>query len=168
MLLTVTPKWWLSRDYEVHDASGLRVGDVRVSSWRAAGTIRVGEAQYAVSRHGAVFGAIAVTGPTGEVARAVRQGVFARAFAVEFGGRSVVLRSPSMWFREMRLLEADLEIGSAVPEGVFSRRAQFDLPESLSIEQRLFIVWLVVYVWSRRQDSPKSFSGVLQAEPRRG
>lgn len=168
MLMTATPKRWLSRDYAVSDAAANHIGDVWISSWRAAGTIRVGETEYGVSRRGVFFGPMVLTGPIGDVARAVRQGAFSRAFAVEFAGRVVVLRSPSLWFREMRLLENDQEIGTAVPEGVFGRRAQFDLPESLSTELQLFIAWIALYVWSRRQDSSASFTGVLQVAPRNG
>jgi hypothetical protein len=166
--MTATPKSWLSREYDVRDVNAQLVGEIFVSSWRAAGTIRTGETEYGVSRQGALFGAIVQTGPSGEVARAARQGVLSRAFEVEFGGRVVVLRSSSLWFREMRLSENGQVVGTAVPEGVFSRRAQLDLPESLPIELRLFIAWLALYVWSRRRDSSASFTGVLQTAPRNG
>jgi hypothetical protein len=168
MLLTAAPTRWLSRSYEVRDSSSLLLGEVRLSTCRAGGTIRVGGFQYGVSRQEVFFGPISLGGPNGKVARAVKLNAFSRAFAIEHEGHVFVFRSPSMWFREMRLFEDDREIGTAVPEGVFSCRAQFDLPESLPLEVRLFIVWLALYVWSRWQDSSVSFSGVLQTASRHG
>ena len=169
-MLTAAPKGWLSRDYEVRDASAQRVGDIRFALWQARGTIWVGDEDRVcrVSRRGVFFGPILLTGPVGKTAQATKLSAFTRAFAIEHGGRLFILRSPSVWFREMRLVENDHEIGNAVPEGVFSRRAQFDLPESLPLELQLFIVWLAYFVWRRWQDSSVSFSGVLQTESRRG
>jgi hypothetical protein len=163
----VAPTRWLSRSYEVRDSSSQMVGEVRLSAWQAGGTIRSGQSQYGVSRQGVFFGPISLVGPNGKVARAVKLSAFSRAFAIEHEGRTFVLRSPSMWFREMRLFEGDREIGTATPEGVFTRRAQFDLPESFPLEVRLFIVWLAFYVWMRWQDSSVSFSGALQTAQRR-
>lgn len=167
-MLTATPKRWLSCDYDVHDATGAHVGDVRLSLWAAGGAVDVGENAFRVWREGLVFGPILLSGRAGEAARATRLNSFSRAFAVEHGGRAFVLRSPSMWFREMHLYEGNEVIGSAVPEGVLSRRAQFDLPESLPLELRLFVVWLALYQWKKWQDSRVSFTGAYQAVPPRG
>jgi len=167
-MLIATPKRWLSWDYEVRDAIAQHVGDVWLSVWRTAGGVRAGEVEYRVARRGSLSGPIMLIDAGEPLIRARRLGLFSSAVSIEFAGREFTLRAPSWCFREMRLFEDDREIGTAVPEGVFSRRAQFDLPESLPIELRLFIVWLVLYTWRRRRESSASLSGVLQAAPRSG
>jgi hypothetical protein len=168
MLLLAAPKRWLSWDYEVRDAFGRRIGDVRLSLLGARGTITVGETRLSVSRLGFLFGPLVLSGPLGELGRATRLGLFARGFSIEHDGRSLVLRTVSIWFREMRLFDGGLEIGKAVPEGVFSRRAQVELPESLSAQLQLFVIWLALYTWRQAQGSSSSFTGALQAAPRQG
>jgi hypothetical protein len=166
-MLTAAPKRWLSWDYEVSDANGLHVGDARLSRWTATGAITVGDQMYRVWREGVFFGPILLFGSAGETARATRRRSLVRAVSIEYGGRVFLLKSPSLGFREMRLYEGEAEIGSAVPEGVFSRRAQFDLPESLPGELRLFVVWLALYQWKKWQDSRVSFTGTYEVAPPR-
>ncbi|MGD9675531.1 MAG: hypothetical protein AB7V19_02445, partial [Candidatus Bipolaricaulia bacterium] len=146
---------------------GRRVGDVRLSTWFARGEVQAGEITYRVHRDATLFRGIALVGPDGVTARAVPLRAFSRAFALRFGDRDFVLRSPAAWFREIRVLEQDRVIGTAVPEGVWSGRAQFDLPEALPIELRLFVVWLALLAWRRVGGSP-SFTGAFQVAPWRG
>ncbi len=169
-MLTAVPTSWLSSSYEVRDSGARVVGVMRFSLWAGRGAIAVREpeAELRISRDGVLFGPIVLRGRDGEIARAAKLSAFSRAFLVEWGGRVFVLRSPNAWFREMRLTENDREIGSAVPGGVFSRLAQFDLPEALPLELRLFIAWLALFVWRRWQDSSVSFSGVPEVAPRHG
>ncbi len=155
----------LSSDYEVRDDDGRHVGDVRLSAWIARGEVIAGGTRYRVRRDGGLFGAIALSGSGGAVAQAFPLHAFSRAFSIRFGERSFVLRSPSAWFREMRLLEGDQVVGTAVPEGVWSSRAHFDLPASLPMELRLFVVWLALLGWRRGFGSSPSFTGTYQVAP---
>jgi|GEM_PF-1088804 hypothetical protein len=163
-MLTAEPRG-LSSDYEVRDDDGRRVGDVCLSTWLARGRIRVGDASYRVRRDGGFFGSISLCGPDGLSARAVPLRAFSRAFLIRFGERSFVLRSPSAWFREIRLLEEDQVIGTAVPEGVWSSRAHFDLPAALPVELRLFVIWLALLAWGRWRGGAVSFTGAYQVAP---
>ncbi len=168
MLWLATPKRWLLWDYDVRDVFGRHIGDVRVLPWRAAGTMLVEGMRLDASRRGVFVGPIVLTGPSGEVARATRIGLFTRRIALEFGGRSLVLRSASVWSREMHLMEGEVTIGTAVPEGLFSRRAQVELPDSLPVDVRLFVVWLVLYTWKAQQNASPSFSGAVRVAPMEG
>jgi hypothetical protein len=163
-MLTAEPQG-LSSIYEVRDDDGRRVGDVRLSVWLARGEIHAGETKYRVRRDGGFFGRVSLSGPEGVTARAIPLRAFSRAFLIRFGERSFVLRSPSAWFREIRLLEADQVIGTAVPEGVWSSRAHFDLPAALPVQLRLFVIWLALLAWGRWRGGAVSFTGAYQVAP---
>ncbi len=163
-MLTAEPRG-LPSIYEVRDENGHHVGDVRLSPWLARGDIFVDGARYRVRRDGRLFGPIALRRLDGPVARAVPLHAFSRAFSIRFGERIFALRSPSAWFREIRLLEGDQVIGTAVPEGVWSSRAHFDLPEALPLELRLFVVWLALLAWRTWHGGAAAFSGTYQVAP---
>mgnify|MGYP001765852159 CR=1 FL=1 len=153
------------RVYEVRDESGRHIADVRVSPWLARGEIRAAGIQCKVRRDGGLFGTISLRGPEGARARAAPLHAFSRGFTLCCGERRFVLRSPSAWFREIRLLECDQVIGTAVPEGVWSSRAHFDLPETLPLELRLFVIWLALVAWRRWYGGSPSFTGTYQVAP---
>ena len=51
------------------------------------------------------------------------------------------------------LLEGSEEVGKISPDGIFTRRATVNLPETLPLPVRVFLVWLTLILWKRDSDS---------------
>ena len=66
---------------------------------------------------------------------------------VEHSGRQYTLRATSALRREFILLDGSTRIGSLSPDGIFTRRADVDLPSTLPLTVRVFIIWLTVMLW---------------------
>ena len=85
------------------------------------------------------------------LARAEKASVFRHTLVIRHAGREYTLRHRSIFRQAFVLLDGSREIGSIVPEGIFTRKAAVDLPPDLALPLRLFIVWLTVMSW--RQDA---------------
>jgi hypothetical protein len=154
-MLIATPKRWFSWDFEVREGGGAPVADLKLSMWRERGAITVGGIEFGVTREGLV-GAFILEGAGGALARAEKPSAFRRAFAIESGGRQYALKAASVWGRSFALLDGDREIGAVSSARVFSRQACADLPEDMPLEVRSFMIWLVLMIWKRQQQSSSS------------
>ena len=45
--------------------------------------------------------------------------------------------------------KGDKVVGALSPRGLFTRRAAIDLPETMPLSVRVFIIWLAVIIWKR-------------------
>jgi hypothetical protein len=151
-MLTLVPKHWFSWDFRLNDSVGMPWGEVALSSWRERGSVTVGGQRYKVSREG-WLGPFVLTGPSGELARAVKDSAFRSAFTLTVDGRTYGLRRLSVWRREFGLFAGDTRLGSMAPESWLTRRARVDLPEDLPGPARAFTVWLTLLMWRRDSDA---------------
>lgn len=51
------------------------------------------------------------------------------------------------------LLDGVTPIGSMSPEGIFTRRAAVDLPSTLPLTVRVFIIWLTATLWKHEANA---------------
>jgi hypothetical protein len=154
---SAVPKHWFSWDFVVQDATLQPVAEVRLSSWRERGAIAAGGVEHKVSRQG-ILGAFVLLKDESVVASAEKPSAFRKSFQIDHEGRRYTLKGRSFWQRGLVLLEGEKEIGSLVPTGFFTRRAQVGLPEELPLILRLFVVWLAMLLWKRDSDATASAS----------
>ena len=151
-MLTAVPTRWFSWEFTVNDGPRA-VATIDVSWWREQGTLTVGGVDHRVYREGMLSGDFILEAAGSVVARARKPSVFRRAFEIEHGRRRYELHATSVLRRRMVLLEGDKTIGSLSPQGVFTRRADVDLPPDLPLAVRVFVIWLAVILWKRESDS---------------
>jgi hypothetical protein len=51
------------------------------------------------------------------------------------------------------LSENGRELGTVRPEHAFTRKAVIDLPAEIDLPVRIFMVWLVLVLWKRDEES---------------
>ena len=72
---------------------------------------------------------------------------------VYFDDVQYTLKAQSSFFRAFELLQGDQRIGVIKPDHVFTRKMTVDLPETMPLTVRLFIIWLVIVMWKRAAQS---------------
>jgi hypothetical protein len=147
-MLTALPKNWLSWDFTVTERSQA-VAAIDTSWWREKGVLTVQGVDYRVYREGVMGGDFILESAGSIMARAAKPSAFYRSFNIDHADRQYTLRAKSAFRRAFLLLEGDREIGSLSPEGIFTRRATVDLPETLPLPVKVFIIWLSVILWKR-------------------
>ena len=157
-MLTAVPKSWFSWDFTVMDGTRA-VGDIDVSCWREKGVITVEGADYRVYREGLMTGDFILASDDKVLVRAKKPSAFRRAFIVEYAGKQYTLRPTSAWGRAFALLDGDRVVGMLSPRGIFTRRAAIELPETMPLSVRIFIIWLAVIIWKRESDAQAATAG---------
>jgi hypothetical protein len=152
-MLDAVPEHWFSWDFAIRDATRQPVAKVRLSSWRERGAVIVNGIEHKVSRQGVLRGAFVLERGGSVLARAEKPSAFRREFRIEHGGKQYTLKGRSIWRRERVLYDGGREIGAIIPEGLFSRRARAELPDTLPLLLRLFVVWLTMLLWKREADA---------------
>ena len=151
-MLELVPKSWFSWDFAALEASQ-PVAEIDISWWREKGVLTVQGASYPVYREGLASGDFLLESAGSVLARAQKPSAFRRSFLVEHAGKQYTLRAKSAFRRAFILLDGSEEVGSVCPEGIFTRRSKVDLPESLPLPVKIFIVWLTVILWKRDSEA---------------
>ena len=149
-MLKVIPKMW-SYTFSVTDGAASVAQAVDLSWWRDRGELRIQGDIYKASRNRSWY---FLESATEVLARAERPRRWVRELAVEHLGRRYTLRARSLFRRQLLLLDGSFEIGSISPEGLFSRKADVELPHTFPLFLKVFIIWLAMTIW--KQDD---FSG---------
>jgi hypothetical protein len=146
---TAVPRHWFSRDFDVQDQDAAGVGELRMSAWRASGSLVANGQEYRIVREGFLRTSFRLEGPEGTVARARRPNALRSTLEIEYEGRILTLRQRSIWSSERVLEHEGRELGSISATGLFSWKAAVALPPSLPLPLRLFASWLTVLDWQR-------------------
>ena len=147
-MLQIAPTNSFSWDFKVSDESR-RVADIAMSWWRDRGELIIGGATYRVYREAPFSRAFVVEGAGDVLARAEKPSVFRLEFVIRHAGLEYTLRRRSIFRRAFVLLDGSREVGSIAPKNAFTRKAVVDLPPTLPVPLRMFIVWLTVISWRR-------------------
>ena len=118
------------------------------SWWREKGTLTIEGVEHRAYRE-SLMGHFVLESGGATVARATKPSVFQRKFVIMHNGVQYTLRSQSPFRRSFAVLQGDTKIGSIAPEGVFTRKADVDLPKDLPLRLKAFILWLTVLLWKR-------------------
>jgi hypothetical protein len=147
-MLELVPKSWASWDFAALYGSQA-VADIDTSCWREKGVLTIQGASYPVYREGWVSGDFILESAGAVLARARKPSAMRRTFLVEHAGKRYTLRTKSAFGRTFLLQDGSQQIGAISPEGIFTRRAKVDLPESMPLPVKIFILWLAVLIWKR-------------------
>jgi hypothetical protein len=141
------PKHAFSWEFTMTDG-GRTLARLETSWWREKGTLTVEGVEHRAYRE-SLFGDFVLESGGATVARATKPSAFQRKFVITHNGVEYTLRSHSPFRRSFVVLQGDRAIGSIAPDGVFSRKADVDLPDDLSLPLKAFILWLTVLLWKR-------------------
>jgi hypothetical protein len=156
-MLRIVPHRWFSWDFTVSQGSQA-VAEIDISWWRERGELTVQGARFRVSRQGMMSGDFLLESDRGVVARATKPSVMRRLFVVQHEAKTYTLRARSVLGRSFVLLDAEREVGTIAPAGVWSRRADVDLPAEIPLPVQVFLIWLAVLMWKREADSASGAS----------
>jgi hypothetical protein len=87
------------------------------------------------------------------LARAQKPSAFRRTFIIAHGDKHYRLQAKSAFRRAFELRDGDRVVGSLSPRDMFTRRMAADLPETLPLPLKLFMMWLAVIMWKREAES---------------
>jgi hypothetical protein len=142
-MLKVIPKAW-SYAFSVTDGTDSVAQAVDLSWWSDKGELRLPGATYRMQREQSSY---VLESAAGVIARAHRPRKLFREFIVEHADRRYTLCAKSPFRRQFLLLDGGKQVGSISPEGLFTRKAAVELPQSLPLYLQLFIVWLAMTLW---------------------
>jgi hypothetical protein len=151
-MLTAAPRNWFSWDYAV-TSSHDHLADLDVSWWREKGTLTVEGQCYPVYRERLMSGRFVLESDGGVLASAEKPSAWRQRLLIEHAGRRYVLKRRSMFSRTFELHEGPTMVGSLSATGMLSRRMNIELPESLPLPVRVFVVWLTVVLWKRETEA---------------
>jgi hypothetical protein len=160
-MLRVIPKGWFSYDYTVFERDGTPVGQVDLSNWRETAKLEVGGEHYTGHREGWRSQEFALEKEDGQVVvTAEKASAWKGPFVFEYGGNRYELEKESIWKSTFIIRREGVgRVGSVRSEGVFKREFIAELPQELSLEAKVFIVWLVVLLWKRAASTAAAGGG---------
>ena len=147
-MLTATPRHWFSWNYAVSSNSA-HLADIELSWWREKGTLTIAGQPYSVYRERPMSGKFILEANGTIVASAQKPSSLKRRLLIEHAGRQYELKPRDMFTRTVELRTGSTVVGRLSAKGVFSRRMNVDLPETLPLPVRMFVTWLTVILWKR-------------------
>jgi hypothetical protein len=151
-MLRASPIGWFSWNFILSE-DGERLAEINLAWLREAGQLSVGEESYRVYREGIMSGIFVLEKNGVILARADKPSALYRSFNVYCGDKAYTLEAESAFRRKFVLNCGGEPVGSIYPEGALTRKCIVDLPESIPLAVRTFIVWLVIILWKRESDS---------------
>jgi hypothetical protein len=145
----IVPKAW-SYAFSVMDGSERVAQAVDLSFWRDKGELRIQGFIYKARRDRSSY---VLESGTGVIARAERPRRWLRELGIEHSDRRYTLRAKSPFRRQLLLLEGSTQIGSISPDGLFTRKAEVELPQALPLFLKVFIIWLAMTIWKQEDYS---------------
>jgi hypothetical protein len=159
-MLTIIPRTWYSWDFAVVE-DGRQWAFMDLSKWREKGVLTIDGVEHRVYREGMMSGDFLLERDGAVLVRASKPSAFFNTLTVGYQGREYTLKKRSAWRRTFVVLapvgEAGSalggEVGSLVPTGALTRKADVDLPEDWPLHLRVFVIWLAIIMWKREADS---------------
>jgi hypothetical protein len=149
-MLQVVPTHWFSSDFTVQQAAK-RVVDADVSSWRESSVLTIEGVRYEAYREGWMSGLFVLEQNGRIVARAEKPSAFCRKYLLRYADQEYRLDAASAFGRKFVLLQGSRQIGSIARASWCTREAMADLPDTLPLHLRAFIIWLTMMQWRRDQ-----------------
>ncbi len=147
-MLEAIPTATFSTNFRLEQENQL-VGELDPSIWRCKATLELEDGTYNLYRESLLSGDYLLEHNGTIVARASKLSVFRDKFAVQVGDRLVELRKLRWATRKFGLFDGDTQLGGIYPKGMFSKRANIDLPREWPLANRVFMFWLAFLMWKR-------------------
>ncbi len=147
--INAIPQNWFSWNYKVLE-QGSPVADLDLAWVREAGTFRLQGRTYKIYREKFLSRTFVLEEDVAILARASRPNIFLRSFTVDYQGIQLTVKAHSIFGRTFVLQQGSQVLGSIYPEHWFTRKAAVELPDTLPLAVRIFMVWLVLILWRRQ------------------
>ena len=152
-MLRAEPNSAFSWDFTIYD-DGAPVAEIDLAWIREAGDVVIDDVPCQLYRDG-LLGEFMLEAGGFTLVRAVKVSVFLREFEIAYDNVLYTLKAQSAFVRTFELLQDDKRLGVIEPDHMFTRKLTADLPETLPLAVRVFIIWLVIVLWKRAaQSSP--------------
>ena len=148
-MLKVIPKGW-SYAFKVMDGTESVAEAVNLSFWQDKSELRIQGNVYQARRDRSSY---VLESAAGVLARAEWPRRWRRELGIEHADHRYTLRAKSAFRGELLLLEGSAQIGSISPEGLFTRKAEVELPQKLPLFVKVFIIWLAMTIWKQEDYS---------------
>lgn len=149
-MLRTIPNHWFTWNCQVLE-DGVPVASIYFAAWGEAGELSIEGSHYRVYRESPFSGQFFLEENGNCIASAEKPNPLFRLFSVNSAGSQYELKAQSPFGRMFVLQEYGQAIGSIYPEHTFTRKAIVDLPASIPLTVRIFMVWLVMILWRRQQ-----------------
>ena len=154
-MLEAIPTDIFSTNFRLQQQNQL-LGEVDASILREKARLELEDGTYLTYRERTFSGDFVLEHDGKIVARAAKPSALQNRFEVELPNRHLVLRKLSIWNRRFGLFDGEQQIGSIYPLGLFTRRANIDLPGDWPLAIRVFLFWLVFIMWKRQNGAAAS------------
>ena len=151
-MLEAIPTNFFSTNFRLQQETKL-VGELDPSVWRCKATLELEDGTYTLYRERFLGGDYLLERNGNIVARAVKLSMLHDKYAIQIGNRMIELRKSGWASRKFVLFDSDKQIGTISPRGMFSKRADIDLPAEWPLASRVFMFWLVLLVWKQQSQA---------------
>ena len=150
-MLRAEPNSAFSWDFTVYD-DGVPVAEIDLAWIREAGEVLIDDVPCQMYRDG-MLGEFVLEAGGFTLVRADKYSAFLREFAITYDEMEYILKARTAFTRAFELLQDEERIGLIEPDHMFTRKMTVNLPETLPLAVRVFIVWLVIVMWKRAAQS---------------
>lgn len=151
MRMMAEPHGITARRYRVV-ADGATITEISFALFGPSTAMPIAGRAYRLRRAGLLRDDFALETDDGTPVAKARQGNALRHdFEVVVGARRLHLRAESSLRSDYLLLDGDQRIGALHPAGPMRRGVEADLPDSLPLEARIFVLWVVLTLWRGRR-----------------
>lgn len=151
MRLTAEPQGFTARRYRITSA-GQPIVEIDLPPFGPSKLTPLAGVTYQMRREGVgrvTFTMAADGAPT--VARATQRHFGSRDYEVVIGSERFALRGESLMSSAYRLLDGERLVGVLRPGAAMRRGVEAELPDGVSLEAYVFLVWIVLLLWRRRR-----------------
>jgi hypothetical protein len=147
-MLSVVPKHLFSWDCDLCQGETL-VGTLELAPWSESAAFRAQGRTWQLGREGWFHGRYFLRQNGRTLATAEKENILLREFEVRCDAETYQWHARMPLMRAFVLEQGGAQVGSMVPEALFTRRAEVLLPEGLSVERKAFLIWLALLMWRR-------------------
>jgi len=147
-MLTAVPDSYWGYDYLLHREDGQTVGRVKINwGWGESGTVTAGDTFLEIEREGRTRPWF-VRSQGQVVASIVKPSAFSRSFEIQWNQLQFRLE-PRTWSSSFELFCGTQCFGSLDRYGLFSRKMNVNLSDTVPLALQAIAVWVVLLMWRR-------------------
>lgn len=152
-MLRAIPTGWFSTKYDLLENKAL-IGRIEFAFASEAASIAFEGENFKVYREGWMSGMFLLeSDKNGIVASAEKPSAMYRSFNISYDGGYYTLEARCVMSREFVLSDGGNDIGSIMPDHLFTNRSTIDLPDYLPIPLQAFMFWLTAILWNREANA---------------
>ncbi len=118
-----------------------------------AGGFKIEGVEFRIEKQGTFSGQFELFALGRTLAEAQKAGAFSRVIHVNVDALDYVLEPRSIFGRAFDVRLDGAFLGAVSPLGMFSRKAEIDLPDDMPLPIQVFLFWLTVAMWRRQAKS---------------